>query len=241
VGDVTLNRLQLDAALPGYEIGEELGQAAFGVDLGGVHRRLGRAVAIKQLSAGSALVGEIQSRFVSEAMVLASMDHPHIVPSFDFVEFDNVYLFVMERLPGGTLWDRMSEGSIDFRFACEAALSAAAGPSYAPRHDVLHRDIKTENLMLSADGVSKVTDFGTAKVVSGDAAAATVAGSGTSGYMAPEQAQGHPVSPATDVYGLGTVLSRWCRAGCHTQRQRTICLRVRRGSCRLVGFAQGSR
>ena len=92
----------LGAALPGYEIGTELGRGAFGVALAGRHRQLGRDVAIKQLSPG--LVGNDvgRTRFLSEAQVLASIDHPHIVPVYDYVEHDDACIVVIERLAGGT-------------------------------------------------------------------------------------------------------------------------------------------
>jgi serine/threonine protein kinase len=115
------------ATLPAYEIGGELGRGAFGVVLAGSHRHLGRAVAIKQLSNGSATDGEVQARFLAEARVLASMDHPHIVPIFDFVDFDGMCLLVMEHLPGETLSDRMmARSGVDPRFACATAVASAS-------------------------------------------------------------------------------------------------------------------
>ena len=205
---MSLDRDMLRAALPTYEIGDELGRGAFGIVLAGTHRQLGRQVAIKQLATESGMDGEVRARFLSEARVLASMDHPHIVPIFDFVEYEGACLLVMERLPGGTLWDRMAADGVDDRFACAVALAVAAGLEYAHRRKVLHRDIKPENLMFSGDGVLKVTDFGIAKVVGATLSAATKAGSaiGTPAYMAPEQALGQQLSASTDVYALGTVL-----------------------------------
>jgi serine/threonine protein kinase len=198
----------LSAALPSYEIGEQLGRGSFGVVYSGVHRQLGRQVAIKQLTTDFGADSSGREKFLSEARVLASMDHPHIVPIFDFVEHEGTCLLVMERLTGGTLWNRMSSGDVDDRFACAAALAVAAGLEYAHRRRVLHRDIKPDNLMFSADGVLKVTDFGIAKVIGGALSTATRAGlaMGTPAYMAPEQALGEPVGAATDVYALGTVL-----------------------------------
>src|SRR6202034_2012153 len=79
----------LSMALPGYEIGGELGRGAFGVVVAGRHRQLGREVAIKQLSPGLVSDGVVRSRFLAEAQVLASIDHPHIVPVFDYVEHED--------------------------------------------------------------------------------------------------------------------------------------------------------
>ncbi len=196
------------AALPAYEVGEELGRGAYGIVLAGTHTTLDRAVAIKQLPRAFGADPHLRRRFLAEARVLASMDHPHIVPIFDFVEKDGICLLVMEHLSGGTLWTRMKAGDLDDRFAVATTLAAAAGLEYAQRRGVLHRDIKPENLMFSGDGVLKVTDFGIAKVVGGGMSMATKAGYalGTPAYMSPEQAQGIELGPATDVYALGTVL-----------------------------------
>ena len=93
------------AALPGYEIAGELGRGGWGVVLGARHRQLGRDVAIKQLPVAFAADQSVVSRFTAEARVLARLDHPHIVPVYDYVESDGLCLLVMERLPGGTVWD----------------------------------------------------------------------------------------------------------------------------------------
>jgi len=199
---------QVVDALPTYDVGAELGRGGWGVVLAGRHRQLGREVAIKQLPRAFASDAAIRSRFTVEARLLASLDHPHIVPVYDYVEKDGLCLLVMELLPGGTVWSRFtSEGftptaSIAVVLACLAGLQAAHG-----RH-VLHRDIKPENLMFSATGALKVTDFGIAKVVGGEETMATRAGEvvGTPAYIAPEQARGGELSPATDVYAVATML-----------------------------------
>jgi serine/threonine-protein kinase len=205
---MALERDQVARALPGYEIGEELGRGAWGVVLAGRHRNLGRDVAIKQLPRAFAADDAVRARFVAEGRVLASLDHPHIVPVFDFVESDGLCLLVMELLPGGSVWDRFMANGFTPPTACGTALAAAAGLHNAHQHNVLHRDVKPENLMFSAEGVLKVTDFGIAKVVGGDATLATRAGEvvGTPAYIAPEQARGAALSPATDVYALATLL-----------------------------------
>lgn len=195
-------------ALAAYEVGEELGRGAFGVVLAARHRQLGREVAVKQLPRELGADPSVRRRFLEEARTLAAMDHPHIVPIFDFVEHDGLCLLVMERLTGGTLWSRMYDTEIDPEEVCALGVQAAAGLHYAHQRGVLHRDVKPENLMFSGAGVLKVTDFGIAKVLGGDLSMATKAGYtlGTPDYMAPEQAQGLDLTPAVDVYALGTVL-----------------------------------
>jgi len=194
------------AALPGFEIGEELGRGSFGVVLAGRHRQLGRDVAIKRLSSSLGEDPEIRRRFVNEARLLGRLDHPHVVPVFDFVESDGLLLLVMERLRGGTVSGRLAAMSPEV--ACAVVLACCAGLHHAHGRGVLHRDVKPDNLMFTDNGTLKVTDFGIAKVVGGSETVMTKAGSvqGTPAYMAPEQVQSLDVSPATDVYAAGTVL-----------------------------------
>jgi hypothetical protein len=205
---MALDRDQVAQALPSYEIGEELGRGACGVVISAEHRALGRAVAVKQLPRAFAADAAVRARFVTEARLLAALDHPHVVPVFDFVEKDGLCLLVMELLPGGTVWNRFSAQGFTPPSACATVLAASAGLQAAHEKNVLHRDVKPENLMFSSEGVLKVTDFGIAKVVGGDSTLATRAGEvlGTPAYIAPEQARGAPLSPATDVYALATML-----------------------------------
>jgi serine/threonine-protein kinase len=195
-------------ALPGYEIGAELGRGAFGVVLAGRHRQLGREVAIKLLTPGLVSNEVVRARFLSEAQVLASIDHPHIVPVYDYVERDDACILVMERLAGGTVWRRFVDRGFDQQTACAIAIVACSGLSGAHQRGVLHRDMKPENMLFGEDGALKVTDFGIARVLGEDDTLATRDGEllGTPAYMAPEQASGVDLGPATDVYAAGVML-----------------------------------
>lgn len=206
---MTIAELDLVAqALPSYEVGGQIGQGGFGVVLAGRHKRLDRPVAIKEIPREFAIDPDVRKRFVAEARVLASTDHPHVVPVFDYVEHEGLCLLVMELLTGGTVWSRFTEDGFDAPSAVAVALACAAGLQSAHDRGILHRDIKPENLMFSASGALKVTDFGIAKMIGGNETLATKAGDiiGTPSYIAPEQAQGHELSPATDVYALATML-----------------------------------
>lgn len=198
----------VSAALDGYRIDGELGRGAMGEVLAGHHIRLGRSVAIKRLPAGFAADPEVRSRFGAEAQVLASLDHPHIVPVYDYVESDGLCLLVMQALPGGTVWDAFRADGLTMPSACAVALATCAGLAHAHDRKVLHRDIKPENLMFDEQRTLKVTDFGIATVLSGSGTLATAGGEviGTPAYMAPEQADGSPVGPAADVYAVATML-----------------------------------
>jgi len=198
----------LEAVLPGYEIGAELGRGAFGIVMAGRHRQLGREVAIKVLSQGLVDNADVRSRFLAEAQLLASIEHPHIVPVYDYVEHDDACALVMEHLSGGTVWGRFVDRGFDHRTACAIALVACSGLQGAHKRGVLHRDMKPENMLFGEDRVLKVTDFGIARVLGEDDTLATAGGDllGTPAYMAPEQASGADLGPATDVYASGVML-----------------------------------
>jgi serine/threonine-protein kinase len=172
------------------------------------HVRLDRNVAIKRLPDSFAEKEQVRERFAEEGRLLASLAHPHIVPVYDYVEDEGLCLLVMEALPNGTLWDRQTAEGLTMPSSCVAVLAACSGLSYAHDHQVLHRDVKPENLMFDGEQTLKVTDFGIAKVFGGDQTLATVEGEviGTPAYMAPEQAAGKVVGPLADVYALATVL-----------------------------------
>ncbi len=205
---MSLDVQEVAAALPNYEVGGELGRGGWGVVLGGRHRQLDRQVAIKQLPRAFAAEEAVRSRFAVEARLTASLDHPHIVPVYDYVEADGLCLLVMELLPGGTVWSRFTAEGFTPKRAVGTILACLAGLEAAHTKNYLHRDIKPDNLMFSASGVLKVTDFGIAKMIGGDHTLATRAGEviGTPAYIAPEQARGGDLSPATDVYAVATML-----------------------------------
>ena len=205
---MNFDRELLRAALPAYDIGEELGQGGMGVVVSGQHRQLGRRVAIKQLPEAFAADPGVRRRFTAEAQVLASLDHPHVVPVYDFVEREGICLLVMELLPGGTLRSRVAAGGCTAPYAVAVSLACLSGLSAAHRRGILHRDVKPENMLFAASGVLKVTDFGIAKVIGGPGTVLTRVGDvvGTPAYIAPEQVRGGKLSPATDVYALATML-----------------------------------
>jgi Protein kinase domain len=206
---MSFDRELLSNALPAYDIGEELGQGGMGVVVSGQHRQLDRRVAIKQLPAAVAADPAVRRRFMAEARVLASLDHPHLVPVYDFVDHDGICLLVMELLPGGTLRSRVAAaGGFTAPHAVAVTLACLSGLAAAHRRGILHRDVKPENMLFSSNEVLKVGDFGIAKVVGGPGTVLTRAGEliGTPAYIAPEQVRGGDVSPATDVYAVATML-----------------------------------
>jgi TRAP transporter TAXI family solute receptor len=188
------------AALPGYEIGTWLGAGSFGVVLGARHRRLDRPVAIKVLTAAQE---DMDARFAAEALVLAGLDHPHVVRVHDYVEPDDLHMIIMENLTGGTLTSRRTGMSPED--ACAVGLAVAEALSYVHARGVLHRDIKPDNILFDHENLLKVTDFGIAKMYDGSGATVSAV-MGTPKYMAPEQITGSRIGPATDLYALAAVL-----------------------------------
>jgi class 3 adenylate cyclase/tRNA A-37 threonylcarbamoyl transferase component Bud32 len=169
---------------------------------------LQREVAFKVLDRKYSENKEAIERFRREARNAASLRHPNIVDTHDRGETeDGTYYIVMEYLEGGTLEDLIqSEGSLPPREAAEIALEIADALQVAHESGVIHRDIKPQNILLSATGEAKVADFGIARVAS--ATTMTQAGSilGTVHYISPEQALGEPATPQSDLYSLGVVL-----------------------------------
>jgi serine/threonine protein kinase len=201
-------RALLGEVLPGYDLGEELGRGGWGVVFAAEHRTLERKVAIKHLPGTFGADPSARARFRSEAKVVASLDHPHIVPLYDFVEHDDLCVFVMEIMPGGTLWDRFEAGEVQPSTACAVTLAVLGGLHHAHERGVLHRDVKPENVLFSTAGRPKLADFGIAKVLGDGAGTRTATGTimGTPAYMAPEQGSGGQVTPATDIYAVGVML-----------------------------------
>lgn len=198
----------LARALPRYEIGPEIGRGAWGVVYGGTHRELGRAVAVKQLPSAAGADAAVRRRFVAEARRVASLEHPHIVRVYDYVEVDGVYAIVMELADGDTLKHRQRGLGLGADEAVATAMAVAIGLHHAHLAGILHRDVKPDNVLYGADGTVKVADFGIAKAMNEADGGQTLAGSlvGSPAYMAPEQITGGELSASTDVYALGIML-----------------------------------
>src|SRR5918994_2640964 len=170
---------------------------------------LDRDVALKVLTEKYVENEEFVERFRREARSAAFLNHPNIVSVYDQgCSEKRTYYIAMEYIPGGTLKDRiLGEGPLDPDTATELSLQVAQALRRAHEHGVIHRDIKSRNILLTEAGYAKVTDFGIAR-----AATATTTSSrsnlvlGTPGYISPEQAMGQPVDTRSDLYSLGVVL-----------------------------------
>jgi serine/threonine-protein kinase len=196
------------AALPQYDLGAQIGRGGMGVVYAAVHRPLGRPVAVKRLPGVLASDERMSARFAHEARLLARLDHPHIVPVYDYVQDRGEHLLVMEKLDGGTVWSKFTAAGVTPASTCAFGLAMLSGLHAAHGAGVLHLDVKPKNLLFTAGGVLKVADFGISQVVSEGATLVTHGGQvlGTPAYLSPEQALGNPLTPAADVYGAATVL-----------------------------------
>ena len=198
-------------ALPAYEIGEELGRGAWGVVIAGRHRELGRDVAIKQLPPSFGSDPEVKKRFRSEAKLLASLDHPHIVPVYHAGEQDGVLYITMRLIDGVDLRALLAqEGRFDAKRAAQITAQVASALDAAHARGLVHRDVKPANVLRTLrDGHEHVylTDFGLTKSAR-STAGLTESGEwvGTLDYISPEQIRGDDVDARTDVYALGCVL-----------------------------------
>lgn len=167
---------------------------------------LAREVAIKVLHPTLAADPGFIDRFRREARAAASLNHPNIVAVHDWGAVDGIYFMVMEYVHGESLRDILNvHGVLAPAQAADVLLQVLAALEHAHQHGIVHRDVKPENVMVTPDGIAKVTDFGLARAYAD--ARATQAGrvTGTVQYLAPEQLQGEPADPRTDLYALGIV------------------------------------
>lgn len=168
--------------------------------------KLGRAVAVKVILAAHATDRNFVDRFLREARVVASLEHPNILPVYDVGEEEELPFLVMPFLDGGTLRDRMQRGPVPLADAAAFIGQLAGALDAAHEAGVLHRDVKPANVLLGKADRLFLADFGIARLVeTGTGLTATGMVIGTPLYMAPEQAQGKPASPATDRYALAVI------------------------------------
>jgi serine/threonine-protein kinase len=192
-----------------YEIHQRLARGGMAQVYLARDRSLDRPVAVKELVPEFATDPSFVERFRREAQAAANLSHPNIVGVYDWGTQDGTYFIVMEYVDGPSLSQVIRrDGPLHPRRAAEIANEVAAALGFAHSRGVVHRDVKPGNVLLTATGQSKVTDFGIARALSSPDDDLTQAGSvmGTATYFSPEQAQGLPVDPRSDLYSLGVVL-----------------------------------
>lgn len=194
-------------AVRSYEIADLLGQGGYGVVYRANQSAVLREVAIKVILPKYANSPEFIRRFESEAQVVARLEHPHIVPLYDYWrEPDSAYL-VMRYLRGGSLRDKIdSLGQLDVDTTGKVLEQVGSALTFAHRNGVVHRDVKADNILMDEDGNAYLGDFGIAKEVGSDGGGGQGDIVGTPAYLAPEQIRGGDVGPHSDVYAFGIML-----------------------------------
>src|SRR6266702_4972616 len=202
---------QLDAlrkaTLGEYEVLAELGRGGMATVYLAHDLALDRKVAIKVLAPALLLMGEgMVERFKREARTAAALSHPHIIPIYAVKESEHILYFVMKHVQGRALDSVIRDvGTLPIQMVQTILAHAGDALGYAHRHGVIHRDVKSANIMLDEDGWAVVTDFGIAKVVQAEGLTLTGVTVGTPKYMSPEQCDMREVTGGSDQYSLGVV------------------------------------
>ncbi|MHB1558308.1 MAG: WD40 repeat domain-containing serine/threonine protein kinase [Isosphaeraceae bacterium] len=195
--------------VPGYDVLEEVGRGAVGVVYRARQHGLGRIVALKVIRQWLFAERGIAARFRAEAETAARLQHPNIIQVFQVGEHQGLGFLALEYAAGESLQRRLDSGPMRPREAAALVEALARAVHFAHGHGVVHRDLKPANVVLTADGIPKLTDFGLAKLMESDGGLTRTGDLlGTPSYMAPEQASGPTgaVGPATDIYALGAIL-----------------------------------
>jgi len=189
-----------------YKILEKIGEGGMGAVYKAEDLRLRRTVAIKILRPEKISAPAARERFFREARAAASLNHPHICTIHEIDESGGIAFIVMEYVDGINLKEKIQQGPLMLSETMDFALQMADGLQASHRLGILHRDIKSANIMISRSGQVKIMDFGLAKTADDLELTQDGASMGTLHYMSPEQAKGQPLDPRTDIYSFGIVL-----------------------------------
>ncbi len=190
-----------------YEILNELGRGAMGLVYKAKDPTIGRIVAIKtmRIDLHGTEAEDLLRRFRNEAQAVGLLNHPNIVTIYDAGEQDNVFYIAMEFIEGTTLHQLMSQRRVlGTEDVIRLSRQICAGLDYAHSHNIVHRDVKPANIMITANGTVKIMDFGIAKT--GGTVTSTGQVLGTPNYMSPEQVKGKPLDGRSDLFSFGVLL-----------------------------------
>ncbi len=189
-----------------YEIVERLGGGGMAVVYRAVQQPLGREVALKALSPELFQDDGFVKRFEAEAKTLAKLDHPNILPIYDFELTEGMAYLTMPLIRGGTLRDILNRGALDTLSAWRYLREIGDGLQHAHDAGIVHRDLKPTNVLIHSDGRAMLADFGLARGAGQPTHLTTIGlAIGTPGYMAPEQVMGHEVDRRADIYAMGVL------------------------------------
>jgi serine/threonine protein kinase len=189
-----------------YEVLEKLGEGGMGSVYKALDTRLQRTVALKFLQSANFAGEEHRSRFIREAQTAAALDHPSICTVYEIDEVGGHIFIAMAYVQGVDLKERLRSGPMDVDDALRIAVGMGEGLEAAHGKGIIHRDVKCSNVMISDDGMVKITDFGLAKTRGSAEISKTTRTLGTPAYMSPEQARGDEVDHRTDIWSLGVCL-----------------------------------
>lgn len=187
-----------------YEVQKELGRGGMATVFLGYDGRFQRQVAIKMLPRELLHEPNLRARFEREAQIIAALEHPAIVPVYDFGEEDGQLFLVMRYLPGGSLEDKQ-KARLPLNWIAQKCKRIALAIDHAHSQNVIHRDLKPGNILFDTDDNAYLSDFGIA-ILSNASSSLTKGIIGTPAYMSPEQARGDTLTNASDLYSLGAVL-----------------------------------
>lgn len=207
-GVIEIMPLTIGEAVGPYRIVEQLGQGGMATVYRAYHPYLERDVAIKVLHAALKSDPSFEERFRREAQIVAKLEHPNIVPVYDYNQHNGEPYLVMKFVEGETLKARMARQPLTLPETIRILNAVSAALSYAHERDILHRDIKPSNILIDTRGEIYLADFGLARIASaGESTLSKDMLLGTPQYISPEQAQGTTaLSAATDIYSLGVVI-----------------------------------
>ena len=191
-----------------YEIIKKIGNGGLATVYKAKCHVLNRYVAVKILRDEFTTDQEFISRFSIEAQAAASITHPNIVSIYDVGQDGNLYYIVMELIKGKTLKEIIIEenGPLPWKWSTNIAIQIASALETAHKNNIVHRDIKPHNIIITEDGIAKVTDFGIAKAVSNSTITAFGSTMGSVHYFSPEHARGGYTDSKSDLYSLGVVM-----------------------------------
>lgn len=189
-----------------YTIQDKIGTGGMAIVYRGLDEVLGRTVAVKIMLPQYANDQSFAARFKQEAQAAAALQSPYIVSVYDWGKDGDTYYIVMEYLRGTDLKSGIRKhGALDCRKVAQIGSQISQALTIAHRHDIIHRDIKPQNIMVQPDGNIKVMDFGIARAKNSHLTADNSV-LGTAHYVSPEQTQGRDLGPTTDIYSLGIVM-----------------------------------
>ncbi|MGB1288260.1 MAG: serine/threonine protein kinase [Aggregatilineales bacterium] len=196
-------------ALIGKQLGqftilEEIGRGGMATVYSAMQQSMNRKVAVKILPVHFMHDPGFLERFEREVEVISSLEHPHILPIYEYGETDGVPYIAMRYLGGGSMAQMVRRGVPEIKDLDKAFSQVASALDYAHLHGVIHRDLKPGNIMLDEHGNAYLSDFGIARVMGSDMTGSAIIG--TPAYMSPEQAHGMAIDARSDIYALGIVL-----------------------------------